>query len=59
MSSNLLVHYKSWGGKPVKPRGDRYTKMIEAYKPDVIGVQEMSEEWFAVLCRHLPKNYKI
>ena len=59
MSSNLLVHYASWGGTPVKVRGGRYLAMIESYKPDVIGVQEMSEEWFAVLNQKLPANYRV
>ena len=26
MSSNLLVHYKSWGDTPAKPRAKQYTK---------------------------------
>ena len=33
MSSNLLVHYKSWGGTPAKPRAKQYTKMLELYSP--------------------------
>lgn len=59
MSSNLLVHYESWGGTPAKPRAKMYIEMLNAYKPDVIGVQEMSDEWFCCLNRNLPNGYKM
>lgn len=59
MSSNLLVHYKSWGGTPAKPRAKQYIKLLEAYQPDVIGIQEMSDEWYCLLRNNLPKGYKM
>ena len=59
MSSNLLVHYKSWGGTPAKPRAKQYTKMLELYSPDVVGIQEMSDSWYCLLRNNLPKKYKM
>lgn len=59
MSSNLLVHYKSWGGLPAKPRANRFIGMLNAYKPDVIGVQELSDEWYCCIKNNLPEGYKM
>ena len=59
MLSNLLVHYKSWGGTPAKPRAKQYTKMLELYSPDVVGIQEMSDSWYCLLRNNLPKKYKM
>lgn len=49
MSANLLVHYESWGGTPAKPRAKMFWSMIDKYKPDVVGLQEVSDEWFSCL----------
>lgn len=59
MSSNLLVHYESWGGLPAKPRAKKFTEMLEVYKPDVVGVQELSDSWFCCMNNNLPKGYKM
>ena len=59
MSSNLLVGYESWGGKPVKPRAKQYISLIEKYSPDVIGIQEMCDGWFCCIKHNLPKGYKM
>ena len=59
MSSNLLADYKSWGGTPVKPRAKKYLEVIDAYKPDVIGVQELCECWFCCVNKNLPDWYKL
>lgn len=59
MSSNLLVHYESWGGLPAKPRAKMYAEMLEVYKPDVIGVQELCDSWFCCVNNNLPKGYKM
>lgn len=58
MSSNLLVHYPSWGGTPAKPRAKMFVEILNAYKPDVVGLQEVSDEWFSCLNRNLPDGYK-
>lgn len=59
MSSNILVDYKSWGGCPVKPRAKKYLEVIDAYKPDVIGVQEFCECWFCCLNNNLSDGYRL
>ncbi len=59
MSSNLLVHYESWGGKPAKSRSKMYIALLEKYKPDVVGLQEMSDSWFCCIMNNLPKGYKM
>lgn len=59
MSSNLLVDYESWGGTPAKPRAKEYLELINAYKPDVIGVQEFCEGWFCAVNHNLPDGYKV
>ena len=59
MSSNLLVHYKSWGGTPAKPRSKQYTEVVNEYKPDVIGIQEMCDSWYCLLQNNLPDGYKL
>lgn len=58
MSSNLLVHYPSWGGTPAKPRAQMFLSILKTYKPDVVGLQEISDEWFACLNRNLPDGYR-
>ncbi len=58
MSSNLLVDYKSWGGLPAKAESKKYIALLDAYKPDVIGVQEFCENWFCAVNYNLPDGYK-
>jgi len=59
MSSNLLVHYESWGGLPAKPRAKQYIELLQAYKPDVVGIQELCDEWFCCVNKNLPDGYKM
>lgn len=59
MSSNLLVHYDSWGGLPAKPRAKQYVELLDSYKPDVVGIQELCDEWFCCLGNNLPGGYKM
>lgn len=56
MSSNLLVQYKSWGGKPAKPRAPKYIKQIKNHKPDIVGIHEMSGEWYSTINNNLPDS---
>lgn len=52
MTSNLLVHYKSWGGTPAKPRAKMYFEMLDTYKPDVVALQEVCDEWYSCILRN-------
>ncbi len=59
MSSNLLVHYKSWGGLPAKPRAKQYIEILNSYKPDVVGIQELCDSWYCCIKKNLPDGYKM
>lgn len=59
MSSNLLVHYESWGGLPAKPRAKQYISMLDEYKPDVVGIQELCDSWYCCVKNNLPGGYKM
>lgn len=58
MTSNLLVHYKSWGGTDARPRAKMFFETVNTYQPDVIGVQEVSDQWYDCLMRN-KGNYKM
>ena len=48
MSWNILTEF--WNSKiPVEMRQDGLATLINAYKPDVIGMQEVSENWFSAI----------
>lgn len=59
MSSNLLVHYDSWGGLPAKPRAKQYIELLNSYNPDVVGIQELCDEWYCCVKHNLPNGYKM
>ena len=61
MDSNIMVDY-DWGygvTAPVPPRAAIYYKMLEAYRPDVVGVQEQSKAWTANFIQNLPDGYRL
>ena len=48
MSWNILTEF--WNSKiPVEMRQDGLASLVNAYKPDVIGMQEVSENWFRAI----------
>lgn len=58
MTSNLLVHYKSWGGSDARPRAKMFFEVLGTYLPDVVGIQEVSGQWYD--CIRLNKgSYKM
>lgn len=59
MSSNLLVHYKSWGGSPAKSRAKMFSEVLKKYQPDVVGIQEMCDEWFSCIYTSMRDDYEI
>ncbi|MCC8016576.1 MAG: hypothetical protein LIO43_04245 [Clostridiales bacterium] len=59
MTSNLLVHYKSCGGVPAKPRAKMFVQMLKSVQPDVVGIQELSDEWYCCVKENLPAGYKL
>lgn len=58
MTSNLLVHYKSWGGSDARPRAKMFFETLNTYRPDVIGIQEVSGQWFNCIMRN-KGNYEM
>ena len=66
MSSNLLVSYNSWHSNysrsirdvSAKPRAVIYFDLLDTYKPDVVGLQEMCDMWYNCLVRN-DLNYKL
>ncbi len=61
MDSNVMVDY-DWGygvTAPVPPRAAMFYKILEAYRPDVVGVQEASKAWSANFIRNLPGGYRL
>lgn len=52
MNSNLLVHYESWGGTDARRRAKMFHSVLDHYKPDVVAVQEMSDQWYCCLTKN-------
>ena len=52
MSANLLVHYESWGGTDAHKRAKMFLQVLDTYNPDVVAVQEMSDQWFCCLMQN-------
>lgn len=57
MSANLLAHYQSWGGIPIGDRDLMFRDVLNEYLPDVVGLQEICEDWHSSLNENLPENY--
>lgn len=54
MTYNILAEYPSWGTYlTVEMRKEAFNKIIEVYSPDVIGIQEVSEQWAAAILEDL------
>lgn len=58
MTSNLLVNYESWGGCDAHKRAGMFFEVLDTYKPDVVALQEMSDQWFCCIMRN-KGNYKM
>ncbi len=49
---NLLAHYPSWGGNSVAERKELFYTFLDGYSPDVLGVQEMCNDWYGEIKRY-------
>ncbi len=58
MTVNLLAHYEGFGGTEVKPRAKIFIEMLKAYSPDVVGLQEMCDDWYCCI-RKNEGSYKM
>ena len=55
MTYNILAEYPSWGTYlTVEQRSEAFNAVIDAYSPDVVGIQEVSEQWYV----EIPKRYE-
>lgn len=52
MSANLLVNYESWGGCDARKRAKMFFNILDAYQPDIVAVQEMSEQWYCCITKN-------
>lgn len=52
MSANLLVNYESWGGTDAHKRAKMFFGILDAYKPDIVAIQEMSDQWYCCLTKN-------
>lgn len=49
MSANLLANYESWGGTDAHRRAKMFFCILNEYEPDVVAVQEMSDQWYCCI----------
>lgn len=52
MTANLLVHYESWGGTDAHKRAKMFFQVLDTYAPDVVAVQEMSDQWYCCIMKN-------
>ena len=47
MTYNIMAQWSGWGGDymPVEQRMDGFKAIMDAYSPDVVGLQEVSSHW--------------
>ena len=58
MSANLLANYASWGGSDAHGRAKIFFGILDAYNPDVVAIQEMSNQWYCCITKNCEK-YKL
>ncbi len=52
MSANLLANYESWGGTDAHKRAKIFFKILDTYRPDVVAIQEMSNQWYCCITKN-------
>lgn len=47
MTYNIMAQWSGWGGDymPVEQRFEAFASIMDVYSPDVVGLQEVSEQW--------------
>ena len=63
MTANILAEFKSWSNTyeitPVYERIEIFAALMEVYKPDVIGIQEVTPHWHETIPQYLGDTYEI
>lgn len=58
MTANILAEFHSWGySTPVPERAEIFAAVLETWAPDVIGTQEVTDQWYVYLPRLVGEKY--
>jgi len=58
MTANILAEFESWGGTtPVFERAEIFAAVLKVYSPDVVGVQEVTDQWYKILPGYIEGEY--
>jgi len=59
MTHNIMAEWSTWGGDymPIAKRWEIFKGVIDAYSPDVIGLQEVSDQWNALFLERMTDEY--
>lgn len=59
MTYNIMAQWTNWGGDymPVDQRYEAFRAVIDIYSPDVVGLQEVSEQWSTKIQNELGDQY--
>ncbi len=51
MTYNIMAQWEGWGGDymPVSKRFEGFKYVMDTYSPDVVGLQEVSEQWSKII----------
>lgn len=63
MTANILAEFKSWSNTyeitPVYERIEIFAALMEVYRPDVIGIQEVTPAWHEMIPIYLGDTYEL
>lgn len=58
MTANILAEFQSWGySTPVPERAEIFAAVLEVWHPDIIGTQEVSDQWYVYLPKLVGDKY--
>ncbi len=59
MTYNIMAQWASWGGDymPIVQRYEAFKAIIDGYDPDIIGIQEVSEQWSTKILNEMSNTY--
>ncbi len=57
MTYNIMAQWEGWGGDymPVSKRFEAFKGVIDTYSPDVVGLQEVSDQWSKIIEERYPE----
>lgn len=59
MTYNIMAQWSGWGGDymPVEQRFEAFKAVMDIYAPDVVGLQEVSEQWSNKILKEYGSKY--